>query len=207
MLYALSCVSATWCMAVGAYIGGGTANVLIMEWNGSSWTIDRSLESTAMVPSLTSVSCLTVSMCVAVGSHSIGAVRSLVVIWNGTTWSEVVDPSTSSTSMAAVSCVLPDACTIVGSHDDGSGGLPADRRSSVLTWDGQFWNEVSTASVGAVVNTLAAVSCTSMFACVAVGHRGVGTVDQTLALSLTSREPSVLLPGGIDEPVAPAYTG
>ena len=206
VLYSTSCVNPTWCTAVGVYSNGVTSQGLVMVWNGSSWTVDSSLAAPTTFVSLASVSCLTTSMCVAVGEHSPGSMQPLVTLWDGTTWTIEADPEPT-TSLTAVACVLPDACTFVGHHDSGSLALPADQRSSVLTWDGLFWNRVTTPEVGSGGNTLAAVSCTSTYFCIAVGSSAADTITRTLTLSLSAPDPSLPLLGGPTEPVPPSFTG
>jgi hypothetical protein len=92
-LHALSCPSATRCIAVG----GGTNSIMdlpggggpvVAEWNGSSWTIALQYSNDAK---FTSVSCSDPSWCVAVG-HDEGYSlprppgRPRGSVWNGVTW-------------------------------------------------------------------------------------------------------------------------
>jgi hypothetical protein len=111
----VSCVSASWCMAVA---GGPLAE----PWNGMDW-------SAQPIPSgigLSGVSCASRHACTAVGGPNelLPFVRGgiLAVRWNGTRWSyqPMPRPATSAKreagGLTAVSCPSTTACTAVGSY-------------------------------------------------------------------------------------------
>ena len=66
---------------------------------------------------LLSVSCVSVSECVAVGYTKTGpAYRTLVMVWDGSVWSIVTSPNagTSDDELLSVSCVSASDCVAVG---------------------------------------------------------------------------------------------
>ena len=90
ILTALSCASASSCMAVGS-IENGTVltQPLIERWNGTRWSIIPS-PSVGTQDSLSGVSCPSSVYCVAVGSYvdtSTGHDAPLIERWNGSLWS------------------------------------------------------------------------------------------------------------------------
>lgn len=207
VLYSVSCSTPSFCMAVGVHFIGSTLQALVLVWDGSSWTIDSGLDDDSMYRSLSSVSCISVSMCVGVGTHSPGAMQTMVALWNGSSWSIQSDPTISANTLSAVTCILPGVCTFVGPQNDATPGTVADQRTAVVTWNGQYWNAVPSPNAGSSSNMLAAVSCASVTSCVAVGEYLAGTVEKTLALSLSSPDPSEPPIGGPGVPMAPAFTG
>ena len=90
------------------------------------------VDSATIVPSpnagtsndeLWSVSCVSASDCVAVGSTDTGsATETLVMVWDGTVWSIVSSPNagTSFDRLSSVSCVSD--CVAVGRTDTGNSG-------------------------------------------------------------------------------------
>jgi hypothetical protein len=93
-LLAVSCVSSTFCMAVGSTFGT-VQQTLVEQWNGSTWTIVPSPDTSAAYNNqLLGVSCITSSFCMAAGFHtqSGSLFQSLLEEWNGSTWSIVSSP-------------------------------------------------------------------------------------------------------------------
>ena len=95
-LDSVSCVSATDCWAVGnsGPSSGSSVLTLAEQWNGSAWAI-VSTPNPAKFAALDSVSCTSASHCVAVGGDAAtgtGAVRPLVEVWNGSTWTQQTAP-------------------------------------------------------------------------------------------------------------------
>ncbi|MHB8290016.1 MAG: hypothetical protein ACYDEY_12410 [Acidimicrobiales bacterium] len=139
--------------------------------------------------SLYSVSCASVTFCVAAGNYfnAQGSIHSLLVIWNGFTWSlddsttlSVPSPSQAS-SLKAVSCASPSYCVAAGTY------LKAfAAQNFVLTWNGSVWSLDDAASLSvpsSTFNVLDAVSCTSAAFCVAGGSSRTGTVSQNFVLT------------------------
>lgn len=125
-LAGVSCLSSTFCVAVGvAYAAGGPGGELtvIEAWNGTAWsTVPSPDPSIDMNPSpvneLSGVSCTSPTDCVSVGWDLNGPgddQLTLVASWNGSGWALTPSPnSEASDSFAAVSCVSSRRCTAVG---------------------------------------------------------------------------------------------
>lgn len=138
-LNAVSCTSASWCMAVGS--GGGTLAEL---WNGSDWTVlPTPNPSDAMdSSSLSAISCVGPSFCEAIGTTTTGALptvdTTLAEDWNGTEWALQSSPDTADgyDTLASVSCASSTACVAVGSHSSSSSGVgyPLALRFAGTTW-------------------------------------------------------------------------
>ena len=181
-LNGVSCLSVSFCMAVGDYEGGTGDLNLAEQWNGTAWSI----VSTPNPPStedsfLSSVSCTSSTSCMAVGSTENGtAEQTLAEQWNGVTWSIVSTPDTSAVldnTLSSVSCVGPSACTAVG-----SGNTVTARQTLIEQWNGASWSIVpspnpSTSQSG----ELDAVSCVGASFCMAAGDNSNGTNDVPLA--------------------------
>jgi hypothetical protein len=187
-LNSVSCVSASFCVAVGSYLNStGTSRTLIESWNGSTWSIVASPDKFTGDNVLDQVSCVSASFCVAVGSWAKGR-ATLVESWNGSTWSIVPSPdkytgdNSTDEQLLGVSCVSPTFCVAVGFWDVGVGAY------SVLgeSWDGSTWS-IATTAPAASGSELTSVSCSSASSCTAVGWQGeqysVGQPQKTLAES------------------------
>src|SRR5215472_165862 len=159
-LLAVSCVSATFCEAVGSGAAGGEA----LQWNGSSWALQTLPGLGSIAPM--SLSCAAVAFCMAVD----GGGR--VDLWNGSSWSvgpEVPLFAQQGSAAEGVSCVSATFCEAVGGGQSGE---------NAAVWNGSTWS--SQATGGPVSATLNAVSCTAPSACEAVGAV-FGQPDQSLA--------------------------
>jgi hypothetical protein len=117
----VSCVSPTWCVAVGEDTVASHPQTLAMVGIGATWTVTPSPDiSTTFQNNFTSVSCLSRVNCVGVAwgggiPADGGAIQTLSEQWNGTSWSIVPSPIGSGGSQFnSVSCVAGDACTAVG---------------------------------------------------------------------------------------------
>ena len=147
---------------------------------------------------LYSVSCVSVSFCVATGSYNNGsAYQTLVEHWDGVSWTVVTSPNvgTNTNGLRSVSCVSVSFCVATGAYD---GVLPV--QTLVEHWDGASWAVVSSPNDG-TTSLLYSVSCVSATECVAVGFTNTGNANQTLVVSLTGPE---LAPS---DQVSPAFTG
>jgi len=154
-LVGVSCVSASFCMAVGS----GTAGAYTEMWNGTSWKLQS-----VPVPSLqfTAVSCTAVSFCMAAGTNG------GVAIWHGSSWSAGPDVPGFS-PLTGLSCVSASYCEVVGSGPSGQ---------DAAAWNGSSWSAQSTS--GPANAGLSAVSCSAANACEAVGTL-FGQTDATFA--------------------------
>jgi hypothetical protein len=160
----VSCLSTTWCMAVGSLAPPSNSygpQPLTELWNGSTWAAVPGPTPPPDVPgqnwwgplvptsgTLTSVSCVSTSMCQAVGHFSNehgSASGPLSAGWNGSTWQTTTLQLPSSVLLDNVDCFSLTACVAVGGQ------------SSVVTFDGYTWTATTQAS--APYSALTAVSC------------------------------------------------
>jgi hypothetical protein len=160
-LGSVSCVSASFCEAVGEHFNtSGNQTALAEQWNGTSWKIQAVPLPPPVLGSnvreiLNSVSCVSASFCEAVGTGGAGPNAEM---WNGTSWTLQARPGFDVTPQA-VSCATVDFCVSV--NGDGQ----------VNTWDGTAW------SAGMSVPGFApftSVSCVSASFCEAVGAGPTG---------------------------------
>jgi hypothetical protein len=140
---AVSCGSATMCVAAGGYqacLSGGCqpAVVDLERWNGRRWLAQSiPFPRSWSGASLSAVSCSSARACTAVGSWDPGSCAPevcvdvpLVVRWNGSTWSWQKPPQHAAglgSELLTVSCPSATACVAIG------GGNAAER------WNGTSW--------------------------------------------------------------------
>lgn len=136
----VSCVSASFCMAVGGRVAE--------EWNGQAWRVVK-----ATGADLGEVSCTRATFCMAIGG-------SPAEEWNGRTWRVV---KMTGSGLSSLSCASASFCLAVGT---GSGG----ESSVSQRWNGRSWRVLKTPDVGCVPSCgLTGVSCVSARNCWAVG--------------------------------------
>ena len=192
-LRGVSCVTTTLCTAVGFYRDGASSLTLVLTWNGVTWTQVSSPNpwrgtSPSQNNSLSSVSCLSETLCTAVGTYGyLSGGRSLVLNWDGSQWLQVEspDPTIYKSPLQSVSCVETNRCVAVGSY--GEYGVPLSQ--PLVAWSGAQWVQEITASAGSSLNQLRGVSCFSDTNCVAVGSYKNGSIDQTLIMNLVRPAP------------------
>jgi hypothetical protein len=165
----VTCASASNCWAVGQSFG----QTLTEHWNGTAWSIVSSANtSTGHSHHLLGVTCTSASDCWAVGDYFTGsienhpAIHTLIERWNGTAWSIVTSPSTTTTPqldhLRDVTCASASDCWAVGDHSN-----------NTLTehWNGTAWSIVTSPNAMGP-NYLYGVTCTSASDCWAVGYYG-----------------------------------
>lgn len=153
----VSCVTSTWCMAVGHNYG----EPLVEHWDGANWTV---VATPNVAPSgdLHSVACTSMSWCMAVGTSGAGT---LAERWDGTQWSVVSSPSPGSTSssLARLSCADPTYCLAIGTQS-------APAATLVEAWNGAGWVVAASPPADAGgTDSLSGVSCPAVASCVVVG--------------------------------------
>ena len=175
-LIAVSCTSATACIAVGSRQDRTGAGVTLAEsWNGTAWSVLKTPNPPgATESSLAGVSCTSATACTAVGYYRMpGSFRpsSLAEAWNGTSWSIQPTPhqSTADHVLNAVSCTSASACTAVGL---------VGYQTLAERWNGTSWSNQPTPHPEHGPDMLLGVSCTSATACVAVGSAYDGTIGE-----------------------------
>ena len=192
ILDAVSCAAAQVCMAVGSQTNGtpsGYQHPLADELNGPSWSLTHTVavNDRSNISDLTGISCTSVSWCVAVGYRSTdgdggqeGDYQPLVEEWHGTTWTVQSTPviqTPSGGQLAGVSCTSPVACIAIGKGSTG-GGFLAEQ------WNGASWQIQTTPVATGSVDTVYAISCAVVNACVAVGDT-IKTTDPNRTILLT----------------------
>jgi hypothetical protein len=197
----VSCVSTSFCTAVGWYNyqpenAGAVHRTLVVSWNGTIWSVVESPNIGNENTELYSVSCVTASSCVAAG---IAALATLVLSWNGAVWTPVTSPSPGENGVIlnSVSCVTSSSCVAVGF-------IVADL-TFVMSWDGSTWATVPSPNVDPEnpADHLSSVSCVNSSWCVAVGE----TSGPTLIVGIAGTPDTPDTPVDPAAPVVPAFTG
>jgi hypothetical protein len=139
-----------------------------------TWTVQWPPDVTAPNGSIQAMSCVTATLCTAVGNYDNSATVSapLAQVWNGHSWllQDTAIPTVSSgytPGFTGVSCLSGQFCMAVGSTNiyalDGTSGFAE-------TWNGTTWQLVPFAQpTGSIGSQLAAVSCVTADFCEAVG--------------------------------------
>jgi hypothetical protein len=174
-LYDVSCPTAGFCMAVGAYDSSDEpqGSPLAELWNGSAWSIvPVPRPAGADLNDLDRISCAGPAACVATGFALIGGHNNAIAaIWNGTSWQLTALPrpaGTTGSSLDGVSCASASACTAVGDYQVHES---SKSKTLAMRWDGSRWTIQRTPNPSSGPNGRAVngVSCPSPTACVAVG--------------------------------------
>jgi hypothetical protein len=177
LLYSVSCVSSTFCMAVGQYDYNATGlpQTLAEEWNGSTWSIvTMPFQSGVDGNYMTGVSCTSATNCTAVG-YFINFHKNILLLaehWDGTTWtSQTITRPGQYSYLWGVSCTptaTGTSCVAVGNYQDAAG----EDQPLAEAWDGTQWT-IDLPPVPAGTNLdayLDAVSCVSATDCEAIGY-------------------------------------
>jgi hypothetical protein len=199
-LDAVSCTSASACIATGSYDQGTLAE----RWNGTAWAIQHTPNPPdAAYSDLDGVSCTSVSACTATGYYTFGPPGPLPTLaerWNGTAWTIESTPNPGGaygSGLSGVSCTSASACTAAGSYStSASTGV-----TLAVRWNGTAWAIQPTPNPrGARDSFLYGVSCTSASACTATGSYSASTgTELTLAERWNGRAWAIqhtLNPGG-----------
>jgi len=194
----VSCVSASWCVAIGLSPQG-----LLFEetFDGSSWSV-------VSMPSLPqnepySVSCTSVTMCVAVGqwAPSGSPWEPLIEMWNGSAWSVSSTAPTpgQSQELYDVDCLSTTSCIATGLIYGSNPTTPL-----VFEYNGTSWYPVGAPTMPAGSSgALLGVTCLGGWDCVTAGG---GTSSGTGALFFV--DASISTPAGPTATIAsPAGSG
>ena len=170
-LQAVSCASATNCIAVGYSSQGNKLSSLAEQWNGTKWSVMVTPSPVSWTnPALESVSCASPTSCMAVGHGRALTGESIVEHWDGIAWSVLPiakQMGWTEISFYGVACPSVTSCFAVGFYQDVAF---AALRTLVQHWDGAAWSiQTSPSPTGAVPANLARVSCPSATSCFAVG--------------------------------------
>ena len=193
----VSCASATYCVAGGAYAPASNVNdsVAIAEvWNGSSWRLSKPPAAGSFgYSAFFTVSCPSTTFCLLGGEYA-SSVRSpqgggyfttLVDRFDGTNWTRLTDAALTpqggyATFLDSISCTSATACAAVGEQSKISGAL--SWHGFAETFSGTGWTR-AVLGLPASTTVLNAVSCATSTYCVAVGEAGpynTGTTDKAI---------------------------
>jgi hypothetical protein len=165
-LTGVSCTSRDACTAVGSSDAEGPAvgDILLERWNGRDWSLQAAAPPVGVSPTiggflgLGSISCVSDTYCVAVGTDATDIQRALAESWDGSSWS--VQPSASQFlggELGTVSCSSRVACMSAG--DNNFNGSPV-----VAQWNGRVWHGL------AVHFEVVGLSCVSRTVCAYIGQ-------------------------------------
>jgi hypothetical protein len=165
-LFGVSCPSADFCEAVGAYQVSTVGISMAQSWNGRDWTWQSfpvPAESTSA--GLDQVSCTSATFCEAVGyySNSVGETLPFAARWNGTSWRLQAMPHPDGGTLVrltAVSCTSATFCE--------AGGNSVDTGAFAVGWNGNSWHLQTLPETAGV----SSVSCVSPTFCEIVGASG-----------------------------------
>jgi len=144
-LSAVAATSSTDAWAVGSFVSADLVlSTLVEHWDGASWSVVPSPNIPNTNPSLTGVSALGGSDAWATGyANKSGTVdRTLVMHWDGSTWSMVPSPSCGGTHdyLLGVAAVAMDDAWAAGFCDVGT-----VESTLIERWDGSSWTRVPSA--------------------------------------------------------------
>jgi hypothetical protein len=177
-LSAVSCTSATRCVAVGNRINGSDVQVTLAErWDGRRWLVLATPSPGPHLNVLNGISCRTATDCMAVGYYdAAGGSQALAEHWNGATWTVLAAPHNG--ALRAVSCPAVGSCMAVGSY------LSTGRRHTLTaTWNGTAWTVRPSPELGGTITEFTAVWCTGASNCIAVGDHNTGGASPLVPLA------------------------
>lgn len=181
--------------AVGAQVPNSLSTqskTLVLHWNGSAWSRVPSPSPDPNSNALHAIDGVATNNLWAVGQKAQDetttgvppGTRTLIVRWNGTSWSPVSSPNTGDQdTLNGVAAIAPSSVAAVGTDENTSGSIPIDR-TLALGWNGTSWAGVATPNVGSTDNLLQGASRIPGTATAwAVGfHLTTGGPNQTLIL-------------------------
>jgi hypothetical protein len=168
----VSCVSASFCEAVGGADDGAAGAV--EQWTGKAWH----LQTSPGKGPLAAVSCVSTSFCEAVGARegTSGTVP-LAETWNGTAWRTQTLPAPAGASLSSatgVSCASASSCEAVGSYNEST--------AFAARWNGSSWTlQTVPTPAGDSGTILEGVSCPAANTCEATGYQAGSTSSGPLA--------------------------
>lgn len=154
-LTGMSALTSTNVWAVGSdATSGGKTLTLILHWNGRAWSRVVSPNPSRAFSSLTGVHVVTARDAWAVGLYlnlKTGRTETLLVHWNGRTWTRVrsPNPSTAGNGLFAVSATSASDVWAVGGYCTRfCGGTAEVDGSLIMHWNGRAWTRVASPNPG-----------------------------------------------------------
>lgn len=203
LLYAVRCLAARDCWAVGEYAKGGAYLDEALHWNGRKWysvaTPAPAGSRSGDINELYDSTCTSSRSCWAVGDYgkSNGSSEkrlNQVLHWNGKRWSSVriSDPGGTNAghvnTLSAVRCLSPANCLVDGDYVT-SAATTYVALNEAMHWNGKRWSEVRTPNPGGTAagsfSQLYALACGSPTSCWGAGSYGtneptITTLNQIL---------------------------
>lgn len=166
--------------AVGSYSNNPQVpdtHTLIKHWNGSTWSIIPSPNTTSQFNNLFGVAAVSPRDVWAVGNSNAGQ-HTLIEHWDGATWSIVSSPSpgVNGNSLNAVVAVSATNVWAVGYQYNGS----SIQQTLIEQWNGSQWSVVSSPNPGSSINVLTGVTAVSASDIWVVGYHDGSNMVQTL---------------------------
>src|SRR5205807_6917057 len=123
--------------AIGYYSGSNAEQTLIERWDGTSWAVVSSPNTTSTQRNfIQAVTCASPSECWAVGYYYSGSAwQTLIDRWDGTAWTIVTSPNTQSNFLLGVTCGSASECWAIGFY--------SGAQTLIERWDGTAWAIVS----------------------------------------------------------------
>ncbi len=173
-LHAVSCTSATNCVAVGVQWGQFTESLPLAEhWNGTKWEVRATPNPEGSSFSfLQGLSCSSAAACTAVGGYydKSETLVSHAVRWNGTSWTTQTTPSpegAKGTELIGVSCPSAAVCLATGYFKDSSG----TKVTLAERWNGTAWEAHTPQNPeGTKASQLMGISCIASTSCQTSGY-------------------------------------
>ncbi len=141
-VYAMTCRSPSWCIAVGQYGSYPDQYGLILKRSGNKWTPAAAPvpAGSEAVASLDAVACASVTRCFAAGWQDAGQ-QPLMLTWSGKKWTvaKIALPAHAAANPQAmvkgIACPSLTRCVAVGYYQDAHGR----QEGMLLTWSGKSW--------------------------------------------------------------------
>jgi hypothetical protein len=168
-LTSIAAVSATNIWAVGEYdtrpdfIEGN--KTLILHWNGHAWSQVPTPSPGSSFDALNTVRPVSATSVWAVGTFAGSNIedRSLILHWNGHSWSQVASPNPGQQSDSVTGLAVVSASSAWTTEEYSvSSGTPA--AGLILHWNGHAWSKAAVVPAGGVLEDVSASSATNAWA-------------------------------------------
>ncbi len=168
-LSGVAAVSSGDAWAVGYYHGSSSDQTLIQHWDGTAWTTTSSPNVGSYNNYLSAVKAVSANDIWAVGSHgtSTGSAQTLILHWDGATWSVIPSPSVDSSASYLYGL---DALTTNDAWAVGFSVQNSLAQTLIEHWDGTAWSIIPSPNSGTSGSALYAVTAVAANDVWAVGH-------------------------------------
>jgi hypothetical protein len=175
--------------AVGDYSpqtggGGGTRSAMMLHWDGISWSVvTLDVLRSYLSSYLTAVEVVAANDIWVAAGYSVGrGVQTIMLHWDGNTWTRVTSPNLDPTGITdtfveGLSATAPDDIWAVGYYRNDT-----ERYALTLHWDGDQWSLILPPKVGLHTSSLHGVIALGPNNIWAVGDASSGPSNYTLAV-------------------------